>query len=60
MLLVSLRISCEGNSWMVGLERFGGKYLKCPKCGSEMEEFLRGLVCTNPDCGHEEKVGGEK
>ncbi len=29
--------------------------MKCPKCGSEMEEFLRCLVCTNPECGYEEK-----
>ena len=40
--------------------------MKCPKCGSEMEDMecdgdlepLFYLFC--PDCGHESKVGGEE
>lgn len=41
---------------------------KCPKCGSEMEPTdaedystppMRWWVCTNLDCGHEEKVKQE-
>jgi len=36
--------------------------MNCPKCGSEMERCYRGFgwgdywICTNPKCGHEEKV----
>lgn len=44
----------------------------CPKCGSEMHDTLEEVtveceelwweqeVWICPDCGHEEKVGGEK
>jgi len=52
-----------------------GESRLCPKCGSEMiEDFVDDgettcygepistmkRICTNEDCSHEEKVGGEK
>jgi len=45
--------------------------MKCPKCGSEMivahgpvvvdgVTYPPMIICPNLNCGHEEKVGGEK